>query len=258
MNAEPILEVANLTKSFGGVQAVNDCTFSVNRGSITGLIGPNGAGKSTMVNLISGFHKSDSGEVRFAGRLISGTAPHKIAAAGLIRTFQTTREWASMSVMENMLVAAPPMGRDAAWRSLVLGGWISRAEQEDRARAREILSDMTLFDLRNQRAGELSGGQKRLLEFARIMMARPRMVVLDEPLSGVNPLLIGRIADAIEILRRSGITVLIVEHNLTFVEQTCETAIVMALGTAIASGPMAELRKDLAVVDAYLGVVTHA
>jgi ABC-type branched-subunit amino acid transport system ATPase component len=256
MNAEPILQISHLSKSFGGVQAVRDCTFDVLQGSITGLIGPNGAGKSTTVNLISGFHRPDSGEVRFEGRAISGRAPHRIAARGLIRTFQTAREWESMSVMENMLVAAPAMGRDAAWRSLVMPGRISGAERADRVRAREILSDLALLQLRNQPAGELSGGQKRLLEFARIIMARPRMVLLDEPLSGVNPLLITRIADAIAHLRESGITVLIVEHNLTFVEHTCETAIVMALGTAIASGPMEALRKDEAVLDAYLGVVT--
>ena len=258
MSADAILEVDRLTKLFGGVQAVDDCTFEVKRGSVTGLIGPNGAGKSTTVNLITGFHSPDSGAVRFDGRVISRMAPHRIASAGLIRTFQTAREWPSMTVMENMLVAAPAEGRDSIWRSLLLSGRLARAEKADRARAREILSDLALFDLRDHRAGELSGGQKRLLEFARIIMARPRMVLLDEPLSGVNPLLIGRIAAAVEYLRQAGITVLIVEHNLAFVEQTCETSVVMALGTAIASGSMADLRKDPAVLDAYLGMVTHA
>lgn len=255
---EPLLVVSALCKSFGGVDAVRDCSFSVVEGSITGLIGSNGAGKSTTVNLLSGFHRPDAGSVRFAGEEITRRPPDQVAARGLVRTFQTTREWGSLTVMENMLVAAPSRGRDSAWRSLCTPRAIARAEATDRQAARVILGDLGLLELRDHRAGELSGGQKRLLEFARIMMARPRMALLDEPLAGVNPVLLARLAHAVEYLRASGITLVIIEHNLTFVEQSCDTAIVMALGTVIASGRMEVLRKDPAVLDAYLGVVTVA
>jgi ABC-type branched-subunit amino acid transport system ATPase component len=258
MTAASILEVTDLSKSFGGVEAVRKCSFTIEQGSITGLIGSNGAGKSTTVNLLSGFQRADSGEVRFAGESIMGRPPNQVAARGLIRTFQTAREWGSLSVMENMLVAARAMGRDAAWRSLFRPRRIATAERDDREAARGILADLGLLALRDDRAGELSGGQKRLLEFARIMMARPQLALLDEPLSGVNPVLVERISHAIEYLRQSGITLVIVEHNLTFVEQACDTAIVMALGTVIASGTMNALRKDPAVLDAYLGVDTSA
>jgi ABC-type branched-subunit amino acid transport system ATPase component len=247
-----------LSKHFGGVEAVRNCSFTVAEGSITGLIGSNGAGKSTTVNLLSGFHRPDSGEVRFAGEVITGRPPDQVSARGLIRTFQTTREWSSLSVMENMLVAAPSAGRDSVWRSLFMGRQIKRSDRQDRQRARVILADLGLLALRDHRAGELSGGQKRLLEFARIMMARPRLALLDEPLAGVNPVLVRHITDAVGYLRASGITLVIVEHNLTFVEETCDIAIVMALGTPIASGTMDVLRNDPAVLDAYLGVVTVA
>ncbi len=258
MSATALLEVSGLSKSFGGVEAVRACSFTVPEGSITGLIGSNGAGKSTTVNLISGFHRPDKGSVRFDGVELVGRSPDQIAARGLIRTFQTTREWGSLTVMENMLVAAPGRGRDSVWRSLFTPRAISRADRDDRQTARGILGEIGLLGLRDHRAGELSGGQKRLLEFARIMMARPRMALLDEPLAGVNPVLVERIDQAVGYLRSSGITLLIIEHNLGFVEATCDTAIVMALGTAIATGRMEELRRNPAVVDAYLGVATVA
>ncbi len=256
MSGTVLLEVSGLSKSFGGVEAVRDCSFTVPEGSITGLIGSNGAGKSTTVNLISGFHKPDRGSVRFAGEEMVGRSPDQISARGMIRTFQTTREWGSLTVMENMLVAAPSRGRDSVWRSLFTPRAIGRADREDRQTARGVLGEIGLLGLRDHRAGELSGGQKRLLEFARIMMARPRMALLDEPLAGVNPVLVERIDHAVAYLRSSGITLLIIEHNLGFVEAVCDSAVVMALGTAIATGRMEDLRKDPAVVDAYLGVAT--
>jgi ABC-type branched-subunit amino acid transport system ATPase component len=253
--ASPLLEVERVSKSFGGVHAVRDCSFGVSEGIITGLIGPNGAGKSTMVNLVSGFLRPDSGVIRFGGREIQGWPGYRVSRAGLMRTFQTPREWPAMTVMENMLVAAPPNGRDQLWRAYFQPGQLRRAEDADRARARQTLRDFNLFDLRDEPAGNLSGGQKRLLEFARIAMARPRMVLLDEPQSGVNPVLADRMADAIQQLNASGITVLMIEHNLPFVERLCPHVLVMALGTAIAGGSMAELRMDAGVLDAYLGGV---
>jgi branched-chain amino acid transport system ATP-binding protein len=249
----PLLQVEGVHKSFGGVHAVRDCTFSVATGSITGLIGPNGAGKSTLINVVSGFHKPDSGVIRFGGQQIQGLPMYRISRLGLMRTFQTPREWPGLTVMENMLLAAPPRGRDALWRAYLQPGKLRAAENADRVRARELLSDFNLLDLRDELAGNLSGGQKRLLEFARIAFAQPRMVLLDEPQSGVNPVLADRMIEAIERLNAGGITVLMIEHNLGFVERLCPQVFVMALGTCIAGGSMAELRAHAGVLDAYLG-----
>lgn len=251
-----LLEVDNVSRSFGGVHAVRDCSLSVIEGSITGLIGPNGAGKSTLVNLVSGFLAPDSGAIRFAGREIQGWSGHRVSRLGLTRTFQTPREWPAMTVMENLLIAAPPNGRDALWRAYFQPRQLRRAEDADRVRARQILRDFNLFDLRDELAGNLSGGQKRLLEFARVAMAKARMVLLDEPQSGVNPVLADRMAEAIQQLNAAGITILMIEHNLPFVERLCPRVLVMALGSTIAAGTMAELRTHADVLDAYLGQVT--
>ncbi len=253
MSGPAILEVKGLHKSFGGVQAIRDCSFEVAEGSITGLIGPNGAGKSTALDLVSGFLRADSGSIRFAGQSISGLPAHAIAAKGLVRTFQSTREWGALTVLENLLVAAAPKGRDSIWAALTHPRRLAAGEAADRERGRRILADLELIRLHDEQAANLSGGQKRLLEFARIMMAEPRMVLLDEPLAGVNPVLAPRILTAIQGMQRAGITVLIIEHNLHFLEQVCERTIVMALGSVIAVDTMARLRANEAVLDAYLG-----
>lgn len=251
----PLLAVSGLAKSFGGVHAVKDCTLSVEPGTVVGLIGPNGAGKSTALGLISGFLHPDAGKVIFDGREIQGWPGYRVSRSGLMRTFQSPREWASLTVMENMLVAAPQRGRSVIWRALLTRRFLARAEARDRAQARDLLEEFGLTPLRDEPAGNLSGGQKRLLEFARIMFAHPRMVLLDEPLAGVNPVLAQRIGDSISHLRAGGITVLLVEHNLPFVEQACDSIVVMAEGTSIARGSLSQLRVDRAVVDAYLGEV---
>jgi ABC-type branched-subunit amino acid transport system ATPase component len=251
----PLLAVSGLAKSFGGVHAVKDCTLSVEERKVVGLIGPNGAGKSTALGLISGFLQPDAGTVAFDGREIQGWPGYRVSRAGLMRTFQSPREWAGMTVMENMLVAAPQHGRSVIWRALLTRRSLAHAEAQDRIQARQLLEEFGLMGLRDELAGNLSGGQKRLLEFARIMFAHPRMVLLDEPLAGVNPVLAQRIGDAISQLQTSGITVLLVEHNLPFVEQACDAIVVMAEGTTLARGSLAQLRADRAVVDAYLGEV---
>jgi ABC-type branched-subunit amino acid transport system ATPase component len=248
-----LLEVRNVQKHFGGVQAVRDCSFSVAEHSITGLIGPNGAGKTTMLDLISGFRHPDAGSILFSGRPIQDLPAHRVSRLGLMRTFQTPREWAGLTVMENMLLAAPSNGRDSVWRALLDRPALQRAEADDRVKARDLLRQFGLFDLRDELAGNLSAGQKRLLEFARIALAQPRLVLLDEPQAGVNPILIARMAEGIRSLHASGITVLMVEHNLPFVERLCTTVLVMALGETIASGSMKELRANERVIDAYLG-----
>jgi branched-chain amino acid transport system ATP-binding protein/branched-chain amino acid transport system permease protein len=249
----PVLQVSNLAKAFGGVKAVDGAGFEVLAGSLTGLIGPNGAGKSTVINLISGFESPDSGSIEFEGRHIEGMAAHAVSRLGLVRSFQTPREWPGLTVMDNMLLSVPADGRDAIWRGLFTARRLRTAELADRVRARELLDVVGLLKLKDEPAGNLSGGQKRLLEFARLAAASPRFVLLDEPQAGVNPVLRERMADLIRAMVSSGMTVLMVEHNLPFLEKLCDHVIVMAVGRVIAAGSMTELRANRDVVDAYLG-----
>jgi ABC-type branched-subunit amino acid transport system ATPase component/ABC-type branched-subunit amino acid transport system permease subunit len=256
--APAALEVTHLTKAFGGVRAVDDATLSVRAGSLTGLIGPNGAGKSTMINLISGFESPDSGRILFDGKSIEDRSPHAISRLGLMRSFQSPREWPGLTVMENMLLATPIEGRETVWRGLLTPRRLRAAESRDRELSRDLLDEVGLLKLKNEPAGNLSGGQKRLLEFARLAAARPRLVLLDEPQAGVNPVLRERMAELIRAMAASGVTVLMVEHNLPFLESLCDHVIVMALGSCIATGSMSELRSNASVVDAYLGQVDVA
>jgi branched-chain amino acid transport system permease protein len=248
-----ILRVSDVTRAFGGVRAVDGASFEVRRGSLTGLIGPNGAGKSTMINLISGFDTPDSGVIEFEGRRIDGKPAHEVSRLGLMRSFQTAREWPGLTVMDNMLLSTPVEGRDTIWRGLMRARALRAAETADRVRARELLDAVGLLRLKDELAGNLSGGQKRLLEFARLAAASPQFVLLDEPQAGVNPVLGERMGDLILAMVEANVTVLMVEHNLPFLERLCDHIIVMALGRTIASGSMAELRANPAVVDAYLG-----
>jgi branched-chain amino acid transport system permease protein len=254
---EAILVIQGLNKHFGGVVAVDNCSFRALKGQVTGLIGPNGAGKSTAIDLISGFKFADSGTVVFGGTAIQGMPPHRISRIGLIRTFQTPREWPGLSVLENLLLAHWDPERETLWRGLIGPGRAhSSASEAELARAREILEEFDLEKLRNERAGNLSGGQKRLVEFARIRMAKPRLVILDEPMGGVNPVLGERMAVAIEGFIASGTSVIIVEHNLPFIERVAQQVIVMAQGSVIADGSFESLRSNQSVVDAYLGEVS--
>ena len=252
--SEALLEIQDLTKSFGGVHAVRNCTFSVAEGQVTGLIGPNGAGKSTVVDLISGFGRPDSGSVRFAGESLIGKRPDVISRLGLIRTFQTPREWRNLTVMDNVLLARRRFSHESLWRCMYSARRIRRDEDADRAAVRVILERFQLMELRNELAVKLSGGQKRLLEFARIAAAEARLIILDEPMGGVNPVLGARIGEAVGQFAAEGRTVIVVEHNLPFIERTCHRVVVMDLGEVIAEGPFAGLRDNRRVVDAYLGM----
>jgi ABC-type branched-subunit amino acid transport system ATPase component len=255
VSAATILEVNALTKTFGGVTAVDDCSFSVPTGSVVGLIGPNGAGKSTTIDLVSGFGRADRGSVRFDGQEVVNRAPHRISRLGLIRTFQAPREWGSLTVLDNVLLGMRAFGRESILRNLFTARSVRREERADRSRAEEILEQFNLAPLRYDRAETLSGGQKRLVEFARIRMARPHLVILDEPMGGVNPVLAERMAMAIEGFIASGTTVIIVEHNLPFIERVAQQVIVMSQGAVIATGPFESLRSNQNVIDAYLGEV---
>jgi neutral amino acid transport system ATP-binding protein len=248
-----LLEVDSVSKRFGGTVAVDGASFQAELGAVTGLIGPNGAGKSTMVDLVSGLLHPDSGKVTFDGRNIESLPMHMVSRLGLLRSFQVSREWPRFTVMENMLAAAIDQPRAAMWRAVFRPGPLKRAQERDAARARELLDEYGLLGMRDDVASTLSGGQKRLLEFARLLMPAPRMVLLDEPLAGVHPVMIDRVLEAILRMKARGVTILMVEHNLARVEQCCDNVYVMAMGRVVAAGTMSELRSNELVREAYLG-----
>ena len=253
MSATALLEIDGISKSFGGVVAVKECTMTIQEGTVVGLIGPNGAGKSSVIDLVSGFERPDSGHVRFAGVEIVGKRPDVISRMGLIRTFQSPREWRDLSVIDNVRVGKSDLERETLWRSLVSARRLRRQDEIDNEEIGELMTQYRLDSVRNDRAVGLSGGQKRLLEFARIAAAKPRLTILDEPMGGVNPVLGERIGQAIRDLKKAGSTVVVVEHNLPFIEKTCDEVVVMDLGSVIAQGHFSELRDNKRVVDAYLG-----
>ncbi len=240
-----MLEVAQVSKSFGGVHALSDCSITVNKGSLTGLIGPNGSGKTTLFNVITGYETVDRGEIRFDGNSVENSTPDRIFGLGIGRTFQLTRIFPRLTVLENMHVAVQRKGT----RSL-FGRWSSSKEQKY---ALELLDFVGITGLKELPAGNLSYGQKKLLEFAYILIAEPEVILLDEPAGGVNPTMISYLTDRIRELNGKGVTFLIVEHNMEFVMNLCDTVMVMDHGSTIASGTPEEVRNNPAVLEAYLG-----
>jgi ABC-type branched-subunit amino acid transport system ATPase component len=240
-----LLEVSGLCKRFGGLVAVDDCSFTVAEESITGLIGPNGSGKTTVFNLLTGFLRPDAGRATFRSEPITGLAPDQVFKLGIGRTFQIARVFPRLTVLENLLVPVPRTGLLA-----LLAG--ARAREET-SRAHDMLRFLGLAGLAGEPAGRLSYGQRKLLELGAVMMARPRLVLLDEPAGGVNPGLLDAIASYIRELNRGGTTFVIVEHNMGFVMDLCDPLLVLDRGRPIACGSPAEVRANAAVLDAYLG-----
>jgi ABC-type branched-subunit amino acid transport system ATPase component len=247
-----LLVLSELHKSFGGVHAVAGASFSVPRGQITGLIGPNGAGKSTVVGLIGGAVRPDSGEIEFDGRPITHLPAYRRARLGLVRTYQLSSEFRRLTVLENMIAAAPGQ-QGERFRVLLQGrrSW-RQQERELAAQARALLDRFALRDKQDEYAEILSGGQKRLLEIARSLMASPILLLLDEPMAGVNPTFIRTIERYLKEVNQEGISMLLIEHELDVVERLCDSVIVMARGEVIASGQMTDVRGRPEVRDAYL------
>jgi branched-chain amino acid transport system ATP-binding protein len=248
---DPILVVDDVRRAFGGLTAVAVEHVEVQRGAITALIGPNGAGKTTFFNLLTNFDKPNSGTVVFDGQDATGVSSHKLATKGMVRTFQLTKVLAKMSVLDNMMLAAQEQSGESMWRGLV-GRWGAQ-EADVRARALEVLDNFNMTHMSDEFAGALSGGQRKLLEMARSLMADPKLIMLDEPMAGVNPALTQSLLGHVKRLRAEGITVMFVEHDMDVVADISDWVIVMSEGIIIAEGPPSTIGANPAVQDAYLG-----
>jgi ABC-type branched-subunit amino acid transport system ATPase component len=239
-----LLSVHDVTKVFGGVHAVDGASLSVQEGTITALIGPNGSGKTTLFNIITGYLKADAGRVEFGGRDVTGSHPGKLYRQGLSRTFQQARIFSQLTVQENLVVAG-----GYGWRQL----FTNRVGRQDLERAASLLEEFRLTDISELLASELSYGQRKLLEFAAVLMSSPRLVLLDEPTAGVNPVLIETMERHIRERNAAGITFLIVEHDMTFVMRLCDPVIVLDAGRPIFAGEPSVVQNNPLVLDAYLG-----
>ncbi len=249
----PILQAENISKSFGGIRAVQNASITVPKGSITGLIGPNGAGKTTFFNLLSNFLIPDSGKVYLNGEPIQGQSPHRMARMGMVRTFQVPRVLSRLSVLENMLLAAQNQTGETFWNAWFQGQKIAAEERSLKQKAQEILESVGLVRMIDSYAGSLSGGQRKLLEIARALMTDPKIVLLDEPAAGVNPALIEEICGHIQTWNREGLTFLIIEHNMDVIMSLCDRIWVLAEGRNLDDGEPLEIRSSAKVLEAYLG-----
>jgi branched-chain amino acid transport system ATP-binding protein len=253
MHSDALLKAGKVSKVFGGHRAVDDVSFELERGAIGGLIGPNGAGKTTLFNCLAGFMTPSAGQVWVDGQPLAGAAPSRIFAAGLARTFQIPRPFPGMSVLENVMLAPTGQLGERFWANWLRPAAVAAQERATREGARHWLDFVGLSALELQPARVLSGGQRKLLELARVMVAKPKLVLLDEPGAGVNPALLDQIVDKVAALNRQGVTFLIIEHNMDLVISLCRPVMVMAQGRLLTSGSAAAVLSDPRVVEAYLG-----
>jgi branched-chain amino acid transport system ATP-binding protein len=249
----PILAAKAVAKHFGGVAAVAGVSLSVAKGEIVGLIGPNGAGKTTMFDMLAGDQTPTSGQILLHGRPVQGEPAHARIKSGLARTFQIPRPFAGMTLVENVMLGRQNQTGESIWPNWLMPGRVAREERETYAQAMELLEFVTLTHLAHEPARVLSGGQRKLLELARILMADPETILLDEPAAGVNPALLELIIDKVGALNAQGRTILLIEHNMEMVSRLCSRVVVMTAGKLLAEGHPAEVARDPAVINAYLG-----
>jgi neutral amino acid transport system ATP-binding protein len=254
VNGQPLLAIEEVVKRFGGIRAVDGATLDVRHGEIAALIGPNGAGKTTLFNVVTGFYRGDRGSVRFDGQQVFRHPPYELARHGMVRTFQITKALAAMPVIDNMMLAAPDQPGERFRNLIIRPGAVRAREAEVREQALELLDLFNLTDLAHHYAGMLSGGQRKLLELARALMTKPKLLLLDEPMAGINPTLGRRLLDHMQRLRREeDVTFLFIEHDMEVVMNHSDRVIVMAEGRVIADGAPEQIRRDQRVIDAYLG-----
>jgi neutral amino acid transport system ATP-binding protein len=249
---DPILVIDGVQRRFGGLKAVDVDHLEVQRGVITALIGPNGAGKTTFFNLLTGFDQPNDGRWAFEGEQVGGVPSHKVARRGMVRTFQLTKALSRLTVMDNMLLGATGQRGERFLPALFRPGWAGQ-EAENRTRAEDLLTRFKLIDKKDDYAGELSGGQRKLLEMARALMVEPSLVMLDEPMAGVNPALVQSLLGHVTALRDEGMSVIFVEHDMDVVMGISDWVVVLAEGRVIAEGRPADIMSNRAVIDAYLG-----
>lgn len=249
-----MIEVRNVSKHFGGLKAVDNANLTIEQGSITGLIGPNGAGKTTLFNIIAGLYEPTYGQVFLAGEDVSGLKPHQLFAKGLLRTFQIAHEFSSMTVRENLMMVPPDQLGEQLSNTWFKRGQIREQEQQIREKADEVIDFLKISHVANEQAGNLSGGQKKLLELGRTMMVDAKVVLLDEVGAGVNRTLLGEIGDAILRLNQErGYTFCMIEHDMDFISRLCDPVIVLAEGTVLTQGTAEFVKNDEVVIEAYLG-----
>ena len=252
--SENILEIKNLSKYFGGLAAVSECSLNVKRGTITGIIGPNGSGKTTLFNLIAGNLKSSNGDVFFNNENITNLPAHEMFSKGLLRTFQIAHEFSNLTVLENLMMVPANQSGENLLTALIKPQLVKKEEEELKNKAYEVVDFLNLKHLANERAGNLSGGQKKLLELGRTMMVNPKIVLLDEVGAGVNRTLLNEITDAIlRLNKEKNYTFFVIEHDMDLIEKICDPVIVMAEGTVLFKGTFEEVRNNENVIEAYLG-----